>query len=536
MALYHIHRPQTFSDIVGQAHITTTLENQVKNAKTAHAYLFSGPRGVGKTTTARILAKSLNCENKKDGDTEPCNTCTTCEEISNSSSIDVMEIDAASHTGVDNVRQNIIENAQFKPTKSKYKIFIIDEVHMLSTAAFNALLKTLEEPPEYVMFILATTDPHKLPATIISRCQRFGFTKVADDEMKKHLKSIAKKEGIKVDDEVIQRIVRKGEGCARDGISLLDQIMASGEKNITTETASLVLPTTNIELQLDFTGYLLNKNQKEGLEFIDRLVEDGISLPHFTTELIGFLRTLMIATVDSKLAQNELDLNKDAQKQMTSLTALTSQSEMILLIDLALKRSGEIKTSPLPQLPLEMLLIEWCAGGSNDKKREAEETVRTGRDLSPQDTKEDISTKQVRTGLDLSQQETNEVPSPEKTTIKEKVKNIITKSTISKEDIEQNWSACIGKIETEMPSLSFIIKMAELGETEGNTINFSVQYSFHKEKIMDKMIKPKIEQMLSEVLETKVKINVDVKEKDESKEANPELQDLASALGGEVIN
>jgi len=209
---------------------------------------------------------------------------------------------------------------------------------------------------------------------------------------------------------------------------------------------------------------------------------------------------------------------------------------MILLIDLALKRSGEIKTSPLPQLPLEMLLIEWCAGGSNDKKREAEETVRTGRDLSPQDTKEDISTKQVRTGLDLSQQETNEVPSPEKTTIKEKVKNIITKSTISKEDIEQNWSACIGKIETEMPSLSFIIKMAELGETEGNTINFSVQYSFHKEKIMDKMIKPKIEQMLSEVLETKVKINVDVKEKDESKEANPELQDLASALGGEVIN
>jgi len=533
MALYHIHRPQTFLDIVGQAHITTTLENQVKNAKTAHAYLFSGPRGVGKTTTARILAKSLNCEKKKDGTTEPCNTCDTCEEISNSSSIDVIEIDAASNTGVDNVRQNIIENAQFKPTSSKHKIFIIDEVHMLSTAAFNALLKTLEEPPEYVMFILATTDPHKLPATIISRCQRFGFTKVGDDDMKKHLKSIAKKEGIKIDDDVLQRIVRKGEGCARDGISLLDQIMASGEKHITAETASLVLPTTNIELQLDFVEHLLKKDQVSGLAFIQKLIEDGNSLPHFTIELVEFLRSLMIATVDQKLAERELDLNKDAQKQMTGLIDLTSQQEMVRLIDLTLKRAGEIKTSPLPQLPLEMLVIEWSSkhetgGMDHDQKEDVStKTVRTGRDLSPQEAKAAPEDKPTPTKTTTDK---------EKPTIKEKVKNIITKSTITKEEVEEKWGACISKIETKMPALSFIIKMAQLGEIEGNTINFSVQYSFHKEKIMDKLIKPQIEEALTEALETKVKINVTVEEKDTSKETNPELQDLAAALGGEVVN
>src|SRR3989338_4041792 len=181
MALYHVHRPQDYEELIGQEYIVQTLSNQVASGKIAHAYLFSGPRGVGKTTTARILSKAVNCTNRKDSESNPCNTCTSCQEITAGNSIDVIEIDAASNTGVDNVRTNIIDNAQFRPTKSKYKIFIIDEVHMLSTSAFNALLKIMEEPPAHVIFVLATTELHKLPETIISRCEHHNFKKPKEE-------------------------------------------------------------------------------------------------------------------------------------------------------------------------------------------------------------------------------------------------------------------------------------------------------------------------------------------------------------------
>jgi len=526
MALYHKHRPQTFADIVNQAHIITTLVNQVRNSKTAHAYLFSGPRGVGKTTTARILAKSLNCEDKKDRAEEPCNKCQTCQEISGSRSIDVIEIDAASHTGVDNVRQNIIENAQFKPTKSKYKIFIIDEVHMLSTAAFNALLKTLEEPPEYVMFILATTDPHKLPATIISRCQRFGFNKVSDDEMKKYLKSVAKEEGIKVDDEVLGRIVRKGEGCVRDAISLLDQLMSAGDKNITVETASLILPTTNIELQLDFSESLIKKQTKDALKFINDLVEKGIYLTQFSTQLIEFLRMLMIASIDAKLAQTELDLNKNARKRMDELTKLISHTKIVNLIDLALKRTAEIKSSPLPQLPLEMLVIEWTAGDTS--VRTCLDSIKTNNNtiLDNKLTQQEDNTK---TPADKSEEN-------KKLKFVERVKQVVTKKTINQEDVEQKWDEFISKAEKEAPSLIFILKMSKLINVENNIIALAVEYKFHQEKLMEKITKNKMEVILNEILDTKVRIEVNVEKIEKIEKENQELQELASVLGGEIVN
>jgi len=558
MALYHIHRPQTFSDIVGQTHIVTTLKNQVKNNKTAHAYLFSGPRGVGKTTTARILAKSLNCEKAKNESYEPCNTCETCKEISQSRSIDVIEIDAASHTGVDNVRQNIIENAQFKPTKSPYKIFIIDEVHMLSTAAFNALLKTLEEPPSYVMFILATTDPHKLPATIISRCQRFNFTKVADDDMKKHLKNIGKKEGIKIADEVLSRVLRKSEGCARDAISLLDQLMAGGDKEITIDSASLVLPTINIELQLDITENLAEKNQSKGIAFINNLVHEGISLPHFATELIEFLRALMIAMVDSKLAERELDLSKDAQTRLIALTKAFSQTEIVTLIDMVMRRTLEIKSSPIPQLPLEMLIIEWCGDNKQRITNNEQKSTDTAQNNSVEkktpyndeqndelsktklvDIEENVQTIKKSSSnvtYPLQGKAHDEVPvAKNKTTLKDKVKNIVSKKTISKQEVENNWQKCVEKLEKETPSLVFILKMAQLLDVSTNTLKFAVQYSFHQEKLMEKVTKARLEEILSNALETKVKIDISVSELDTPTIQNKELQDLASALGGEVV-
>ena len=363
MALYHKHRPQKFSDIVGQEHIVKTIENQVNLNKVAHAYLFSGPRGVGKTTTARLLAKAINCTNKKEKTSEPCNTCESCEEIAKSRAIDVIEIDAASHTGVDNVRENIIENAQFKPTKSKYKVFIIDEVHMLSTSAFNALLKTLEEPPAHVIFVLATTELHKLPETIISRCQRFNYQKVNYSDLKNYLQKISKLEKVKIEDSVLDRIINKSDGCVRDSISLLDQIMATGEKEITAEVASLVLPTSNVEETLEFTKNLIENDPKSGLKLINSLADSGINLLQFANDTIELLRIMMITKADMKATGAGIDLNDKVKTELENLNKKIDYNKLVKLIDLVMKRRLEIKTSPLPQLPLEMVLIEFC---SND--------------------------------------------------------------------------------------------------------------------------------------------------------------------------
>ncbi|MFA6426938.1 MAG: DNA polymerase III subunit gamma/tau [Candidatus Magasanikbacteria bacterium] len=526
MALYLDYRPQQFDDIIGQAHIITTLKNQVLRQKTAHAYLFSGPRGVGKTTTARILAKALNCEKRKENSYEPCNECESCKEISETRSIDVIEIDAASHTGVDNVRENIIENAQFKPTKSKNKIFIIDEVHMLSTASFNALLKTLEEPPAYVSFILATTDSHKLPATIISRCQRFNYSKVPDDDMKSYIKSIAKKEGIKIDDEVIARITRKSEGCARDAVGLLDQIMASGEKHITEDVASLVLPTTHIELQLDFAEQLILKQKEQGLTTLRTLASDGVSLPHFAEDLIELLRVIMIGCIDIKLSEKELDLPKDAFKRVLELTKSINSVQMVRLIDLALKRTNEIRNSPLPQLPLEMLVIEWCMSDEDNDQGTTTREQKTP--IKSSDTKTSTTQKTM-----LQDNTTSSITQPENQTDVAIVKNNDTQ--INSEQAKKAWESCVDEISKQMPSFGFILKMSEFECVEGNLIKILANYTFHKDKITEKPIREKIESLLSAILKTPVRIEVNVKDGAIQQQETQELQELATMLGGEVV-
>ncbi|MFA7315090.1 MAG: DNA polymerase III subunit gamma/tau [Candidatus Magasanikbacteria bacterium] len=539
MALYHKYRPQTFQDIIDQEHIVQTLTNQILNDKVSHAYLFSGPRGVGKTTTARILAKSLNCANRKPSSAEPCNNCSSCEEISTSSSIDVIEIDAASHTGVDNVRQNIIENSQFKPTHSKYKVFIIDEVHMLSTAAFNALLKTLEEPPKYVVFILATTDPQKLPATIISRCQRYTFTKVPPTKMKKSLENIAKKEDVKIDDEVLLRIARKSEGCLRDGISLLEQLLASGDKKITAESASLILPSTNIELQLEFIQYLADKKQVESLNFLDKLTREGLNISYFSHEFIEFLRILMISSVDMSLAEQELDINKEQKQQITEINAKISETGIITLLDLAIRRDSEIKNSVLPQLPLEMLVIEWC-NKDNSSKQETTSTI------IPQTKIENkILNTIIETKVDETVKETQvDLPDTDIITKTEKIEEIKIISNenntneITLTQVENIWSEFIKKIESEAPSLTFVLKMSKINEIKNNVITISVEYSFHKEKLQENTTKQKLESVLKDLLKTKIILEIIENKNGQTNvtQNNNPLNDLATALGGEIIS
>jgi DNA polymerase-3 subunit gamma/tau len=525
-ALYHKHRPQLFSALIGQEHIAQTITSQIRLNKPAHAYLFCGPRGVGKTTAARLLAKALNCQNRKEGEFEPCGECESCQEISASRAIDVIEIDAASHTGVDNVRENIIENAQFKPTKSPYKIFIIDEVHMLSTSAFNALLKTLEEPPHHVIFILATTEAHKLLETIISRCQKFDFKKVPYELMKKHLERIGKEEDVKIDKEVIDRIIAKSDGCVRDAMSLLDQLMATGEKKITLETASLVLPASSAEDALTFITALTNQDANAAFNTLKNLADQGVRFDYFATDTVKLLRVIMILKISPLEKSVSLDLSAEAKKEIDNILIHVTPSEIVRLIDLIMKRAEEIDTAPIPQLPLEMAVVEWTSENPKSKiqnpkfdeqKKERGNNTTSSSSIPP-----------------LLGERRGEGSSEPKGLV-EKVKELISKDPICTiEEVRDKWSQFLTKVEGHSTSLVFILKMAEIKGVSGSVIQLAVQYPFHCDKLQEKTCQKKVEEILSEILGKKARIEVILNEK-KDETASSDLQDLAAALGGEVV-
>ncbi|MFA5140375.1 MAG: DNA polymerase III subunit gamma/tau [Elusimicrobiota bacterium] len=292
LGLARKHRPQTFEDLVGQEAVSTTLRNAVKGGQQAHAYLFFGPRGVGKTTTARILAKALNC---KDGPTPtPCGECPSCREISSGSSIDVLELDAASHTQVDKIREMIIETAALAPSRDRRKIFIIDEVHMLSTSSFNALLKTLEEPPAHVVFILATTELAKIPATIVSRCQRFRFRPISRELTTSYLAKLAKAEKIKVEDSALEALARASGGALRDAVSLLDQAAAFSGGAVTAEKAEALLGTLPAEFLLGIVGAILEKDGKSLSEWLGKASAEGFDAAQILRDLRERLHDLFL--------------------------------------------------------------------------------------------------------------------------------------------------------------------------------------------------------------------------------------------------
>ena len=285
-------RPQTFDELIGQFHISNTLKNAIVNDRVGHAFLFTGVRGVGKTTTARILAKRLSCDNPTDGN--PCNKCDACKDVQNGKHIDIVEIDGASNTGVDDVKV-LREAAKYLPSRGKYKVYIIDEVHMLSEKAFNALLKTLEEPPAHVKFIFATTDPHKIPITIKSRCQIYDFRSISLDEIFNQLKLILDTDGIKYEDSALYLISKKAEGSMRDAQSLLEQVIAFASNNITKLDVLNILGVTDSDVLFNITNAILDNSIEEIILIIDKLIKSGINLIHFYKELIEHFHSIMVA-------------------------------------------------------------------------------------------------------------------------------------------------------------------------------------------------------------------------------------------------
>ena len=354
-ALYRKWRPNVFSDVVGQDHITTTLKNEIETGRHSHAYLFTGSRGTGKTTCAKIFAKAVNCEHPVNGD--PCNMCETCKGIDSGSNLDVVEIDAASNNGVDNIR-DIRDEAGYTPANGKYRVYIIDEVHMLSTGAFNALLKTLEEPPKHVKFILATTEVHKLPATILSRCQRFDFRRIKPEDIQARITYISGEEGITLQPEAGELISRLADGALRDALSILDQCIGRS-RNVTVDTVNEVVGLTGKDVMFSLAGNIIMKNTPPALENIDSLYNGSCDMEHLCGELIHHFRNLMICKA-VKSPASLIECSADELASYREQAEQCSMDQVLHILSVLEKALSSMRKGLHRRVEMEMAIIRLC--------------------------------------------------------------------------------------------------------------------------------------------------------------------------------
>lgn len=355
-ALYRKWRPRLFEDVYGQEQVTVTLKNELKSNTISHAYLFSGTRGTGKTSTAKLLAKAVNCSSPQDFN--PCDTCESCRSINEGNSIDVFEIDAASNRGIDDIR-NLREAIKFTPTLGKYKVYIIDEVHMLTNEAFNALLKTLEEPPEYVLFILATTEPHKLPATILSRCQRFDFKRISVDNILARLKLVCEKEGIQADEDALRLIARNSDGAMRDALSILDQCAVYGAKQIGHDAVLDVLGIVNNELLFQVGDAVLQEDAAQSILLINELAAGGKDINQFIKDLTVHFRNLLMTKVVDK-PDEVIDMSREGIELLKKQSEKYTKENMIRCISILSELENEAKWSSNPRVLLEVAAVKLC--------------------------------------------------------------------------------------------------------------------------------------------------------------------------------
>ena len=461
--LYRKYRPQNFTEVVGQNHIKITLEQEIKSGKIAHAYLFCGPRAVGKTTLARVLAKAVNCAKRKSNSADPCNNCPSCREITGGRALDIIEIDAASNTGVDNVRDNIIANALVAPARLPYKVFIIDEVHMLSISAFNALLKLIEEPPQRVIFILCTTEVHKVPATIISRCQRFDFKRISVKNVVKKLSYIVQAEKVKVSKEILEAIARQADGHMRDAESLLGQIIAIGGAEITPEEADLVIPRSAINESLALIGFLIKKDAAGGIRLVNQLMDEGVDLKIFVKDTIEILRKLLLMKISPALVEKlALEMGETIELKINQLAADLSAEQVLKLMEKFIKVSLELKTDFIQQLSLEVAIAEICTAPALVK--------------SP-------------AGPRFAAYRSNPAP----------LKAVGEAVNLTAGQIAEKWNEVLAKVKQYNHSLSFILRVCQPRELVGNQLCLAFKYKFHKDRVSETAIKNIVEKVMREV-------------------------------------
>ena len=533
-SLYRKYRPQTFADLIAQDHVKQTIQHQIAQGTLAHAYLFMGPRGVGKTTTARLIAKAFNCQKVQyqAGTSrdiiEPCNVCSSCVAITGGHALDVMEIDAASNTGVDHVREHIIDAIRFIPHASSFKVFIIDEVHMLSSSAFNALLKTLEEPPAHAVFILATTEIHKIPETIISRCQRFDFKRVPAKELVERLQILIKEEQVEVSDEVLYEIARHSDGCVRDAESLLGQILAIGEKTIGLKEASLVLPASNMLLVVDFAKVLLQKDAREAIRLLNTYIDQGVELSHFLEDLTAFLRTLLFVCLGGIEAAQET-FQEEVQKQIVLLSQTTDSGFLTEAIERFLESRRLMKTDKIPQVSAEIAIMRLCVSQhtphEQKKSLDIPSALESQSFLPVNKSAPSLSDNAVLS----SPQENKEMIQTDKTIFD-------TVPVLNLEEVKEKWPQIFERLQEKHASLPLVLKAGELKNVQGNEVRVGFEYTFHVEMLNDHKHKHVIEDVLRSVLgSSSVRFSAIHQKVEADPETDQVVSKLLDAFGGSAI-
>lgn len=424
--LYRKYRPKVFSDVYGQDHVTSTLKNEIKNGRVSHAYLFTGSRGTGKTTCAKILAKAVNCEHNVDG--EPCNECEVCKGLDNGSIYDVVEIDAASNNGVDNIRE-LRDETNYAPSRGKYRVYIIDEVHMLSTGAFNALLKTLEEPPAHVIFILATTEVHKLPATILSRCQRFDFKRIQPETMAVRLKEVAGLEGLSLDDDAAVLIARIADGALRDGLSILDQC-AGRSKEINSDLVSEVAGLAGREAMYKLSDCIANSDSNTAMSIISDLYQNSFDMERLCVEMINHFRNFLVAKTVRKSRELIICTDDEYNTILEASKEFTVES-IVFALDLFQNTLVTIKGGASARIEVEMAFIKLCEPKMDesiasllDRVSKLENAIKSGVKVQPTQTTVPVPKEEYVPKEELKPQPKAEptpvpMPEPEPTPVEE---------------------------------------------------------------------------------------------------------------------
>lgn len=491
------YRPRNFEEITGQSHITTTLKNAIEQSRVAHAYLFAGPRGVGKTTTARILAKALNCE--KGPTPKPCNKCASCQEIASGSSLDILEIDGASNRGIDEIR-SLRENAKFTPSKGTFKIYIIDEVHMLSNEAFNALLKTLEEPPPHVKFIFATTHAHKVPPTILSRCQRFDFRRIPTKEILTNLKKIVKEEKLSIDDDALGLIAKYGDGSMRDAQVILDQIASFTKEKVDASDVTKILGVVDDEILFALSGSIHDKDPKEALRIIDGLVNGGKDVMQAVLGLIEHFRNMSIAKVAKEL-DSLIDAGSEKIERYREEASKFTIERMLYIIYTLSNAIDFMRKTDMARIPFEASMVKLTLNSDIVpiadivKRVEALENRTMAPDIRIPEAREakiDSAPAYLASEIEVEKPKTQPA----------------LRHSGSLDEVLSSWTKVISYIKNKKISIASYLQEGDPVALDGNTltIGFAKEFQFHKEVLESLDNKKIIEAAIKDMLGLELRV------------------------------
>ena len=492
-ALYRVYRPKTFEDVVGQEHIVKTLKNQIKNNNIGHAYLFSGTRGTGKTSTAKIFARAVNCLNAINE--EPCNECEICVDTLNDNIMDIVEIDAASNNSVDDIRE-LRESVKYTPSKAKYKVYIIDEVHMLSQGAFNALLKTLEEPPSYVIFILATTEPHKIPATILSRCQRFDFKRVSSKDIASRMAYICEKENIQAEEKALSLIARNSQGALRDALSILDQCMSFGNEKIEYNDVIELLGTVNIDELFELSQAIIGEDTKKSLQILNEFIIWGKDIRNLINDLIDHFRNLMVCKVSRELDEI-ISLPEETIERLKEQAKTININDLIRILNILSETQDLMKSSSNTRILAEVTIMK-IAQPMFDESKEA--LIKRIENLEQIIESGNIKVVTVQgesdEGMEYEDEQVNN----------QEEKQEIVYEDVKSEDVklvESSWKKIIQKIKDDKkPSIYALLKEVSGFYIKENSlfIIFNDNFSFARSRLNSEETIKYVEQVIREVL------------------------------------